>query len=240
MIILGIWFDLILILVLLVAIIIGFKNGLFSVVKRFRLLFSVFLAWQLKLTDFVQGIVGKIFHIDRDYLYEKIEVEFGAKLAQNVHDATLTDSQKFDETFGKLGGLFSGAKEYFMQRINEGADNLIADLTTNFAGAVYNFIYGAIGFAILFVVFFILFTVVYHIVNKILDIGVLGTVNRLLGGVFGAVTGTLWMWLLAIVFVKVLPLIISADAQTIAGGPIGIVRWFIEGFFLSKIFGVML
>lgn len=234
----GIWFDLILILVLIISIFIGCKKGLFSVVKRFRMFFSVFLAWQLKLTGFVRGIVGKMCHIDKEYLYEKVQAEFGDKLSENIHNTMLSDSQKFDETFGKLGGLLTGAKNYFMQRITEGADNLITDVTEYVANAVYDLIFGTIGFILLFAVFFVVFTIVYHILNKILNTGVLGTVNRLLGGVLGAITGLIWMWLLAIIFVKLFPFILSTDAQTIAGGALGIVKWFINSFFLSGIFGV--
>ncbi len=235
----GIWFDLILIAVLLVSVIIGYVKGLFSVVKRFRLILTVFLAWQLKLISPVKAVVGKICKIDKDYLYEKVQVEFGQKLSENIHNAALSDSEKYDAVFGKLGGLLSGFKEYFMTRITETADNLIADITVYVTNAIYDLIFGAIGFCILFVFFFILFTVLYHIINKILDTGVLGTVNHTLGGVLGAVTGLIWMWLLAIIFVKFGPFIFSTDAETIAGG-IGIVRWFVTKFFLSGIFGVTL
>lgn len=238
MIFLGIWFDLILILLFIIAVIIGFKKGLFSVVKRFRLIFATFFAWQLRLTGFVQWIVGKLFRIDKDVFYEKVNTEFGDKLRENIHNATLSNEQKYDETFGKLGGLLSGAEEYFMQRITEGADNLVTDITNYVAGALYELIYGAIGFALLFVFFFIVFTILYHVVDKILDIGVLGLVNHGLGGLLGALTGFIWAWLLAIIFVKIFPLILSTDAQTIASSPIGLVRWFIEGFFLSGVFGV--
>ncbi len=235
----GIWFDLILIVVLLISVIIGLKKGLFSVVKRFRLIFSVFLAWQLKLTAPVKAIVGKICKIDKEYLYEKVQVQFGQKLSENIHNTALSESEKYEATFGKLGGLLSGAKEYFMTRITEGADNLIPDITVYVTNAIYDLIFGIIGFFILVAFFFIIFTVIYHIVNKILDTGVLGTVNHLLGGLLGAITGFIWMWLLAIVFVKFGPFVFSTDAETIAGG-IGIVRWFVSKFFLSGIFGVTL
>ncbi len=239
MIFVGIWFDLILIAVLLISVIIGFKNGLFSVVKRFRLILSVFLAWQLKLISPVKALVEKICKIDKNYLYQKVEVEFGQKLSENIHNAALSNTEKYEATFGKLGSLISGMKEYFMTRITESADNLIADITAYITDAIYDLIFGIIGFVLLTVFFFIIFTVIYFIVDKILNIGVLGTVNRMLGGVLGAITGFIWMWILSIIFVKLGPLVFSTDAQTIAGG-IGIVKWFINSFFLSGIFGVSL
>ena len=238
MILVGIWFDLILILVLLISIIIGFKKGIFSVVKRFRTFIAAFLAWQLKLISPVKSLVGKIFHIDKEYFHTKMQTEFGDKLSENIHNTALSDAEKFDKTFGKLSGLLSDSKDYFMQRITEGADNLITDVTGYVANAVYDLIYGAIGFVLLFIIFFALFTVIYCIADKILNIGVLGFVNRLLGGALGAVTGMLWMWILSIIFVKLFPLILSTDAQTIAGGAIGLVKWFATKFFLSGIFGV--
>ena len=238
MIFLGTIFDIVLILTLVISIIIGCKKGLFCIVKRFRVFFASFLAWQLKLTGFVKAIVGKLFRIDRDYFYEIVQTEFGDKLSENIHNTTLSSAEKFDNTFGKLGGLLSNAKEYFMQRINEGADNLIADITEYVTDAIYNLVYGAIGFALLFVVFFIIFTVLYHILNKVFNTGVLGVLNRTLGGVLGALTGVIWMWLLSIIFVKLFPLILSTDAVTIAGGALGIVRWFVEDFFLSILFRV--
>ncbi len=239
MIFVGIWFDVILIAVLLISVIIGFKKGLFSVVKRFRLILSVFLAWQLKLISPVKAIVEKICKIDKNYLSQKVEEEFGKKLSENIHNAALSDAEKYEATFGKLGGLLSGMKEYFMTRITESADNLITDITAYVTNAIYDFIFGLIGFALLTVFFFIIFTVIYFIVDKILNIGVLGIVNRMLGGILGAVTGVIWMWLLSIVFVKFGPFVFSTSAETIAGG-IGIVKWFINSFFLSGIFGISL
>jgi len=235
----GIWFDLILIAVLLVSVIIGSVKGIFSVVKRFRLILTVFLAWQLKLIAPVKAIVGKICKINRDSIYAKVQTEFGQKLSENIHNAALSDSEKYETIFGKLGGLLSGFKEYFMTRITETADNLISDITLYVTDAICNLILGTVGFLILFVFFFILFTILYHILDKIFDTGVLGTVNHALGGILGAVAGLIWMWLLAIIFVKFGPFVFSTDAQTIAGG-IGLVRWFVTKFFLSVIFGVTL
>lgn len=235
----GIWLDLILIAVLLISIVIGAKKGLFSVVKRFRLILSVFLAWQLKLTPFVRGLVGRFCKIDKEYLYNKIDEEFGQRLAHNINNSAIADADKFDATFGKFGGILSGARDFFMSKIAEGTENAVAEITKYVADAVYELIFAVIGFAVLTVFFFILFTVVYHIVNKILNVGILGMLNHFLGGVFGAVTGFIWIWLLAILFVKVGPIVFSTDPETIAGG-FGLVRWLIGSFFLSGIFGVTL
>lgn len=233
----GIWFDLALILVLLIAIIVGYKKGIFSVVKRFRMILSVFLAWQLKLTAPVKGIVGKIFRIDKDYFTEKVDAKFGEKLSEGLQSSEMSAEEVFNSTFGKLGNLLSGIKDSLIEKISSGAENAVSEVTELVANSVYDLIFGLIGFVFLFIIFFVLFTVLYHIINKILNIGVLGLINRILGGVFGAVTGVIWMWLLAIVFVKLLPLFLPFTAENIAGGPLGTVRWFINSFFLSGIFG---
>ena len=235
----GIWFDLILVAVLLISIIIGTKKGLFSVVKRFRLILSVFLAWQLKLIPPVRNLVGKFCKIDKEYLYTKVDEEFGQKLLDNVNNSALADADKFDATFGKFGGILSGARDFFMTKVAEGTETAVADITKYVADAIYELIFAVIGFAVLTVFFFILFTVVYYIVNKILNVGILGILNHFLGGVLGAATGFIWIWLLAILFVKVGPIVFSTDPETIAGG-FGLVRWLIGSFFLSGIFGVTL
>ena len=235
----GIWFDLILVAVLLISIIIGTKKGLFSVVKRFRLLLSVFFAWQLKLTPFVRNLVGSFCKIDKDYLYNKIDEEFGQRLAHNINNSAIADADKFDATFGKFGGILSGARDFFMSKIAEGTETAIADITKYIADAVYELIFAVIGFAVLTVFFFIILTIAYYVINKILNVGILGMLNHFLGGVFGAVTGFIWIWLLAILFVKVGPIVFSTKSETIAGG-FGLIRWLIDSFFLSGIFGVTL
>lgn len=234
----GIWFDLTLILVLLIAIIVGYKKGIFSVVKRFRMILSVFLAWQLKLTAPVKGIVGKIFRIDKEYFTERVDTTFGEKLSEGLQNSEMSAEEVFDSTFGKLGGLLSGIKDALIEKISAGAESAVSEVTELVASTVYDLIFGLIGFVLLFIIFFVLFTVLYHIINKILNIGVLGLINRILGGVFGAVTGIIWMWLLAIVFVKLLPLFLPFTAETVAGGSLGTVKWFINSFFLSGIFGL--
>ncbi len=232
----GIYLDIILIAVLVISIIIGYVKGFFKVVKRFRFLFAVFFAWQFKLADFMKFAVGKILRIDKNYIYDKVESTFGEKLEAYANNTSMTAEERYDEIFGKFGKLFSGAKEHFVN-LAESTDNIIAETTDYFTNAIYNLIYGTVGFIILFIVFFILFTVIYHILNKFLEIGILGFVNRILGAVFGGITGFLWAWILTLIFVNFFPFIFSTTVENVARG-FGVVKWFNNSFFMSGIFGV--
>ena len=152
---LGIWFDIALILIALISVLIGYKRGLFSVVKKFRLIFSLFFAWQFKLADFTKSIVGSFIKIDKNYLKSNVERMWGDKIAEAAQNTAVPNESRFDDVFGKLGNLMTGAREYCEKRFVEGTQNFLADVVDYISALLLDFVFATVGFILLFVFFYL-------------------------------------------------------------------------------------
>ena len=249
-------FDAILILSLVAITVICYKLGFVKLLRPFRKIAALVLAWCLKGTAIIQGTIGKIIKTDKFkvFLTERVDALWGEKIENALTADGVSVTERFDDIFGFWGKMFSDIKDFCISLYDkdytagiesgktpsEMAEEFVKSVTEYIGDISAEFFTMFFGFIILFALFYVGFWIFEKMLDKFFDDGVLGTINRLIGGAVGLCYGFLFSWVLSIIFVLLLPLITSIDQQTVTGGFFHITEWFYSKFFLSLIVGITL
>jgi len=102
-------------------------------------------------------------------------------------------------------------------------------VSVNISENITAFVFQAAAFVGLFISLWLGLSIVLQIVGVICSKTILGGVNRLLGGVVGALSGLIIVWGISVIVFLVTP-------ETVAGTQF--MQWMAKSFFLSKFFGV--
>lgn len=248
-------FDAALVIALVGITVLCFKMGFIKMLKPFRKLAAFVLAWSLKDTVIVQGTVGKAIKTDKfkAFLAERVDALWGESLRGAVNAEGVSIADRFDGLFGFWGRIFSSFKDFCISLYDKdyahqtaGGEPLPSEqieaftksVTEHIADTAAGFITALIGFIALYVIFSVGFWLGAKVLDTVFDAGVLGLLNRCLGGVVGICYGFLVAWLLSVVFVFLLPLVTSVNIGTVTGGFFGITEWFYTKFFLSALLGM--
>ena len=243
-------FDLILILVPIITVAICVHKGFLMLLRPFRKILAFFLAWTLKGSAIIQLTVGKLIKTDKfkAFLTERVD----ALWRENIENAISTDgvsvAERFDSVFGFAGKLFSGFKDFcislYDKSFTESAESnippseqieaFVKGVTDYVANTLANFITMLIGFALLYIIFSVAFNLLSKTLNVFFKHGILGVVNKFLGGLVGICQGLIFSWLLSFVFVLLIPLITNLDTTTVTNGFLNLTEWFYSDFLHFK------
>lgn len=247
-------FDAILVLVFAAVVFVCFKAGFIRLLRPFRKIAALVLSWSLKDSAFVHSTVGKLIKTDKfkAFLNERVDALWGEKIEQAVSADGVSIADRFDEVFGFWGKMFANIKDFCISLYDksyasqagteplpsEQAEAFVKSVTEYIGNAAAGFFTALFGFILLYILFSVGFWLGAKILEKVFEDGVLGLVNKSIGGVVGVCYGFLLAWLLSIIFVLLLPLITSVDLSTITGGFFNVTEWFYSKFFLSQLLGM--
>ncbi len=249
-------FDLILVLLPMITIAICIHRGFINLLRPFRKILAFLLAWSLKSTAIVQLTVGKLIKTDKfkSFLSEKVDALWGENIENALGADGVSVAERFDSVFGVVGKLFSSFKDFCISLYDksfagtqnseippsEQVEAFVKSVTEHVADRLASFFTLFIGFILLYIIFSVAFYFLSKALNSFFQHGILGVINKTLGGIVGLCEGLLFSWILSFVFVLVLPLFTSIDAATVTNGYLNITEWFYSRFFLSQIFGITL
>lgn len=250
-------FDFLLVATVIVSVVICFKLGIFGLISPFRKLAAFVCAWSMKDSGFMQRTVGGFIKADKfkAFLNGRIEALWGEKIKQAAEADGVLISERFDKVFGFAGKLFSDLKNFCVSlyekifvtdvslsaaTVSEKAEMLVKDAVDYITDAAAGFFTTLLSFIILYIVFSVSFRLGAKLLNSIFSEGLLGLLNRTLGGLVGLFYGVMIAWILSIVFVMIIPLVTPIDLSKAIGGFFGVTEWFYTKFFMSQIFGMAL
>lgn len=136
---------------------------------------------------------------------------FHAWFAASVVGRFLTDkiSGALAGVFGEsLGGAVNQLDlPEFLQKGLEGAGELTADVAASAAQQLAALVVGVLAVVLLILLIRLALKLIMHVVSGMMKLPVLRQFNGLLGGVFGALSGLFWVWIILSVvgFLAVLP-----------------------------------
>ena len=199
--------DAIILIVLVIPIIKGFRRGLVEMILSFGkfLLSSIFACLLCK----PMGVWLR----DR-WVYRSVHKKLENLIAGEVESgATIGNiAEKLPEGLQKSLSAFDIDASQIAGELAETSESAIADFTEKVSGYVANIASVVLGFAILFVVGLILFFVVGKLLNAVVTrLPVIKTINTLLGGVLGTLMGIGFAWGVSRILVAVLGFFAMVD-----------------------------
>lgn len=236
----GSLFDILLILTVLITVIITYRLGFIRLLKPYRIIAAFLIAWKAKSSNFMRGIVSKI--VDpadlKAHIKEQVDYQWGDKLTEAAGATVESEATRFDGVFGAFGRIFDEVVTYCRTTFEQGVQNFtetVVDFASNIA---VEFFVSAIGFLIAFGFLSLAFLLGSVLLNWIFSRGVLGVINRSIGGLCGLFFGMLIAWIAALLIVHFGSLLVTGGMEETVGGFLHTVKWFHNNFILSKIFGV--
>ena len=230
----GLIIDLVLIIIIISIFLLNYFKGITAFLKPFRIFLAFTLAWSYKASDTVKAVIGRFIDFDtfKARLIERIENVWGEKIVEASNGEVANELERFDGIFGIFGDLFGNLKEYCIEQFRNGTEDLLKDVTEFASEYAIKLTINVIGFVSLLIIFSIAFKIIHVIIDAIFKRGILGSINRILGGVVGIFFGLIIAWLASLVIVSVAPMIAPEDPEAIFGG-IGLLKWFYNDFILS-------
>ncbi len=236
----GTLFDIILVLTVLITVFINFKLGIIRLLKPFRVMAAFILAWQLKATDFMRGIVSKF--VDpvslKEHIRTQVDSQWGDKITEAAGATVESEATRFDGVFGAFGKMFGDVVTYCRTAFEQGTQDLTSKVVDYASDVAVEFFVSAIGFIIAFLMLSLLFWLGCTVLNWVFSRGLLGLINRSLGGLVGLFFGLLIAWIASLILVNFVSLLITGGMAEVTGGFLHVVKWFHNDFLLSKIFGI--
>ena len=247
-------FDIALLLIILISCAVCCKLGIFRTLKPFRKITAFLIAWNFKSSSFITTLTDKILKADavRNGVSKWVENSWGEKINSATEAVDVPNAERYDSTFGIIGEIFDNIKEYCMSlyenmfsgvpavdvfNMKEKIDQFTEEVVTYVSEGVLNFVSALLGFIIVYILVSVGFVILIKLLDKLFSKGLFGLVNRITGGIVGIGIGFLAAWLIAILFVNVLPIVLPIEKEFVLSGQMGVVNWFYTKFLLSAFFG---
>lgn len=233
-------FDILLILTVLITVIITYRLGFIRLLKPYRVIAAFIIAWKVKTSDFMRGIVSKI--VDpadlKEHIKAQVDYQWSDKLTDAAGATVESEATRFDGVFGAFGRIFDDVVAYCRTTFEKGVQDFTEKVVDFASDIAVEFFVSAIGFLIAFGFLSLAFLLGSVILNWIFSRGVLGVINRSVGGICGMFFGLLIAWIASLLIVHFGSLLVTGGIEETAGGFLHTVKWFHNNFILSKIFGV--
>lgn len=171
-----------------------------------------FVKTVMKLAGFLLAGVGAylFYSYPGEYIYNKLLLP---KLSSMIENSILSGA-----TGMTISELFNSKPEFFVNILNRystvsdierfytsGEEITVADISSYMASPIARGISNILGFVLVFFALLLLLWLLTFILDKICELPVLKTANKLLGIILGTVLGLFFAWLLAAVIGGVLP-----------------------------------
>lgn len=233
-------FDILLILTVLITVIITYRLGFIRLLKPYRVIAAFILAWRAKTSDFMRGIVSRI--VDpaelKEHIKAQVEYQWSDKISDAAGATVESEATRFDGVFGAFGQIFDDVVAYCRTTFEQGVQDFTDKVVEFAANIAVEFFVSAFGFLIAFGFLSLAFLLGSVLLNWIFSRGMLGVINRSIGGICGLFFGMLIAWIAALLIVNFGSLLVTGGLEETAGGFLRTVKWFNNNFILSKIFGV--
>ena len=189
--------DILFVLVAAIFIAVGVKRGFIkSLIQSAKLLLTIVATYFLgsPVAAFIREkfVFQKVY----DFWFAKIDgIYQQANSSLNVEEfrATVESAPDFLLAPEKKAEILASLSE-------ESGTAMVESVSNSLANPVADVISGIIGYALTFVVAFIVLTVAAWLLTKIAErFAIIGTANRILGGVFGAVLGAIVLMIVAVI-----------------------------------------
>lgn len=184
--------DIVFALIGIIFIAVGIKKGFIkSLIQSAKLLLAIVAAYFL---GSQVGLILKdkfIFKPVYDFVFDKVNGLYLDATSSLNPEEVIASFPKFlmnDELKNQITNATS----------EESGTALVESVSTSIADPVSGFVSNLLGYVLVFVVALIVLSIVAWLLTKITDkIGFLGTVNRILGGVWGALMGAIVLFMIA-------------------------------------------
>ncbi len=248
-------FDIALLLIIIISGAACCKLGFFKTLKPFRKIISFLVAWNFKSSSFVTTLTDKILRADvvKNTVSKWVDSSWGDKIQTSTEATDVAINERYDSTFGIIGEIFDNIKEYCIDLyektfggipgseqlgVQEKLEQFTDEVVTYISNGVLNFVSALLGFIILYLLVSVGFILLIKLLDRLFKKGFFGLVNKITGAIVGVCFGVVFAWLIALLFVNVLPVIFPIEKEMILSGSMGIVNWFYTKFMLSALFGL--
>lgn len=186
----SIFIEIILWLIITLGITLGIKTGFIKIAaKPVKLVLALVLAFSL-CTSVAEGIVVPIIETPiTNYIYEF--------LLENCPELNIENVAEELPTVLKWAAGMYGIDIEQLVAENAGRD-IIAEITASLAAPVVEIFSIIIAFVLLYVISKLLVTLALAILDLVFSDGIFGALNRILGGVSGAILGVAVAWFVAV------------------------------------------
>ena len=189
--------DVLFVLVAAIFIFVGVKRGFIkSLIQSAKLILNIVI------TYFTGSFVATF--LKDNFIYKSVYDFWYGKVNGVYQDATASlDVESLRTTVESAPDFLLAPEkkaEILASLSEESGTAIVESVSTNLANPVADVISNILGYALTFVLAFILLTVAAWLLTKIADrIAFIGTANRILGGVFGALVGTIVLMIIAVI-----------------------------------------
>ena len=227
----GMYLDIALIVIFAGIVIFNFVRGFVKALAPFKKWAALAIAWMIKTP--VAQFISTFIDVEamKASIYERAFTIWSEELGTNVGDTVAGEitASAGDMANGFLEKILVGLRDSLGQSIQQGADNAAHDVSLFVADSLTNIILSVAAFIAGFFALMILFTITLKIIDGICKNNILGTINRICGGVLGLIVGILTVWLVAIGARLLIPEVVDSSKFGL---------WMIKDFLLSKFFGI--
>jgi len=225
----GMYFDIALLLILVGIIIFNLVRGFVKAIYPFKKWAALALAWMLKAP--VAQYISGFFNVEgfKKNMYDRAYAMWGDVINSAASSAEATAPESYSGIFGFLENILPEIRQLCANAVKDGVTDVAHTVSVFISENITAFVFQAAAFVGLFILLWLGLSIVLKIVDVICSKTILGGVNRLLGGVVGALSGLIIVWGISVIVFLVTP-------ETVAGTQF--MQWMAKSFFLSKFFGV--
>lgn len=226
----GMYIDIAFAAILAGIIIFNLVRGFIKALYPFRKWAALAIAWMTKAP--VAQYISGFFNVEgiKKNMYDRAYAMWGEVInstAATAPEATAPES--YSGIFGFLENMIPGIRDLCAQAVRDGVTDVAHTVSVFISENVTNLIFQAAAFIGLFIVLMLGLTIVLKIVDVMCRKNALGVMNRLLGGIVGAVSGLIIVWGISVIVYLIAPAVVESSQ---------VATWMVKSFFLSKFFGI--
>ena len=187
--------DILFVLVAAIFIAVGVKRGFIkSLIQSAKLILTIVA------TYFLGSPVAAF--IREKFVFQKV-YDFWFEKINGIYQSTSATTEELRATIEGAPDIFLAPEkkaEILNSLSEENGAAMVESVSNNLATPIADVISNVIGYALTFVLAFIVLTVAAWLLTKIADrFAIIGTANRILGGVFGAAVGVIILMIVAVI-----------------------------------------
>ncbi len=228
----GLYIDIALIAIFAGIIIFNFIRGFIKALYPFRKWAALAIAWMVN-APVAQSISG-FFNLEalEQNIYDRSYAMWGG-LINSVAGSTSLDAtapETYNGIFGFLGNILPGIQELCANAVRDGVTDVAHTASVFVAENLTICILQGVAVIGMAIILFLVLTIALKIIEAICKRkGVLGGINRVLGGFIGLISGAILVWGIAVIVYLVMPEFLEGTQFA---------TWMAKSFFLSKFFGI--
>ena len=187
--------DILFVVIAAIFIAVGVKRGFIkSLIQSAKLILTIVATYFLgsPVAAFIKEkfVFPKVY----DFWYEKIN---------GIYQSTSATTEELRATVESAPDIFLAPEkkaEILNSLSEENGAAMVESVSNNLSTPIADVISNIIGYAVTFVLAFVILTVAAWLLTKIADrFSIIGTANRILGGVFGAAVGVIILMIVAVI-----------------------------------------